>query len=99
MATKNLNAWPITEADDEMIISYYEQHPSLWKFADPKYKMTKERPIVLMNLVETLGKDIIYALLTSRFSTHESRSMRALEKRGSVNLTNVNIDDNVACTM
>jgi len=46
MATKNINSWPFTDAEDETIITYYEQHTSLWKLSDPNYKMTKQRPIV-----------------------------------------------------
>ena len=46
----------LSEEDEELLINFYEQNPSLWKFADAKYKCTKDKILLITDrLLPTLS--------------------------------------------
>ena len=46
----------LSEEDEELLINFYEQNPSLWKFADAKYKCTKDKILLIIDhLLPTLS--------------------------------------------
>jgi hypothetical protein len=45
-----------TEGIEEIIIDFYQQNPQLWQLSDPKYKLGKEKPLIIQRLLDNLSK-------------------------------------------
>lgn len=43
-----------SQREEEALIQFYEDHPCLWKFSDPKYNCRKDKPIIVQQLVAEL---------------------------------------------